>query len=424
MLNRVIVIFLLTAVIPVFSAKTEADEINDLKNQIKTMQRQLINMQKKLEELELKNNPQGQVSEKPDNQIVPMGKKDTMDDSDNILKTIKGAHLELGGELELEYVDTEKDASIAKPESHFQIDTFYLYPKITFKEINLVLKGDLAFKPGETYVEELHARFSGLPGDAWVEAGLNDMFIANIDRKTEAEILVETAFYRSDDIGIMIGGSPVNWFYWRASVTNGLKLSRKGPGEDSAYQMIHDARNTGDSGGMMLGAGLGIKSELKGFGKFDLMPFYYRGSLSSADVTFLQAVNGYGSYMDDDKERYGLNARYDVSNFTLIAQYIEAQDGRMERNGWFIQPSYRINPFKTDLFSGYEFVYRYNTLDVGLENMPADSLTWDREQHIFSIITDIYKNIKLKTEYYINDEDTGADDVDNNEFLMQLEIIF
>ena len=34
------------------------------------------------------------------------------------------------------------------------------------------------------------------------------------------------------------------------------------------------------------------------------------------------------------------------------------------------------------------------------------------------------QDIILKTEYYINDEDTGNGDVDNNEFFMQLVVNF
>jgi len=41
-----------------------------------------------------------------------------------------------------------------------------------------------------------------------------------------------------------------------------------------------------------------------------------------------------------------------------------------------------------------------------------------------AVIIDILKDSKLKLEYYINDEDIGGKDIDNNEFLMQLEIKF
>lgn len=59
-----------------------------------------------------------------------------------------------------------------------------------------------------------------------------------------------------------------------------------------------------------------------------------------------------------------------------------------------------------------------------ISNVFTDTLTWDREQHIVALITDVYKNIKLKTEYFMNEEKTGASRLANNEFLTHLEIKF
>ena len=108
----------------------------------------------------------------------------------------------------------------------------------------------------------------------------------------------------------------------------------------------------------------------------------------------------------------------------MIGQYLKAKDGCLDRTGWFVQPSYKVTVPKWQRFNGYEFVYRYNDLDVDLPNDPADFLTWNRQQQIFALIISAYKNVKLKTEVFINDEDTGADDIENDEFLTQLEIKF
>jgi hypothetical protein len=67
---------------------------------------------------------------------------------------------------------------------------------------------------------------------------------------------------------------------------------------------------------------------------------------------------------------------------------------------------------------------RYDDLDVDMGKDSTDSLTWDRNQITLAVIIDILKDSKLKLEYYINDEDIGGKDIDNNEFLMQLEIKF
>lgn len=404
-----------------------ADELSELKEQIRVMQKlhdeQIQALQKRIEKLESERKAQIETPEEMEERVIAIEEKLKKPYGGGLL-SLKGEKFELGGELEFEFVDTEDDVSISESDPHFQIDTFYLYPKVTFTD-NLILKGEIAIKSGSTYLEEMYGTFSNLPGNSWLEAGLNDMFIANIDRKTEAEILIETAFYRDDDMGVTLGGEPLDWLYWRASATNGLDLSQTGPGEDGSYNIIHDDRNVSNANKrLMLGAGIGLKPDLGDIGKIDILPFYYTGKLSSADVTFLQAITGYGTSTDDDKIRYGANARYDIGNFTLIGQYIKGEDGTLDRDGWFIQPSYKINIPGRDKFNGYELVYRYNDLDVDLANTTGDTLTWDREQHIVGLITDVYKNVKLKTEYFINEEDTGGGDIDNNEFLTQLEIKF
>ena len=407
-----------------FVKAVRADEISDLEDQIKVMQKQMQEMQEQIEKLKAEKKTQPDMPEELEERVTALEEKSEQPFPAG-LASLKGAKFELGGELELEFVATERDTQTAKPNPHFQIDTFYLYPKVTWEDYNLVLSGDIAIKTETAFMEEVWARFSGLPGNSWIEPGLNDMFIANIERKTEAEILIETAFYRSDDMGIQLGGEPLDWLYWCTSITNGLKLGTKGPSEDSGYPIIFDERNTSNANKrLMFGVGLGAKYELGNVGKIDVLPFYYNGALSDADIAFLQGISGYGTSTDDEKIRYGANVRYDIGNFTLIGQYMEGEDGSLDRTGWFVQPSYLIEVSGWNRFNAYELVYRFNDLKVDLPNDPADSLTWDRQQHVFALITDIYKNIKLKTEYYVNDEDTGADDVKNDEFLVQLEAKF
>lgn len=278
------------------------------------------------------------------------------------------------------------------------------------------MRAELAFKTGSTYIEELHVRYSGLPGNTWVQLGLDDLFIAKYDRKTEAEVLAETAFYRSDDMGLQIGGEPNNAFYWRLSVSNGLTLGSKGPSEDGGYPLIHDARNTSNSSTLMTGLGLGYKFSLGGQVRGDILPFYYSGGISEEDVSYLQSINGYESN-SNSKERFGSNFRFDIYSFTFIAQILQAKDGDFDRSAWFVQPSYTLS-------QRYELVYRYMELDIDIAPYPSETRTWDRQQHVFSVVSTITNNFKIKTEYYINDEKTSSDEIDNDEFLIQFEFKF
>jgi len=324
----------------------------------------------------------------------------------------------LGGELEFEFVDSENDPTVKKPDPYFKIDQLYLYPKVTFGE-NVILRADIAIKADTAIIEEVWGRFSGLPFNSWLEAGLNDMFIANIDRKLENEILIETAFYRDDDMGIALGGEPVGGFYWKASLTNGMKLGTKVFGEDTgtATTILADLKSPDSAPRhLMAGFGTGFKWNMGGSAKIDLLPYYYSGKLTSSDVNFLQAIPGYGTATDDKKVRYGLNARYDVGKFTLIGQLLKSEDGVLDRRGWFMQPSIQV--------SSLEWVYRYSNLKIDLPADFTSSLTWDREQHIFGVITKLSPGVKVKIEYAVNVEETGGRDISDNEFLTQLEMIF
>jgi len=325
----------------------------------------------------------------------------------------------MGGELEFDFVDTENDPTVGEPDPHFVVDQLFLRPKVKFNE-NVTLFSDIDIKPDTTKIEKVWGKISGLPFHSWVEAGLNNLFIAKMNRKTENRILTEMALYRREDVGITFGGEPTEQFYWKASLTNGLKLGAISPSEDiatSSVQLLSDVRNPVNAPKrLMAGLGAGLKLKTGRSATLDLLPFYYTGKLSREDVNFLKKVSGYGTAADDNKIRYGLNARYDLGEVILIGQFIKAKDGVLDRTGWFIQPSMRV--------SHLEFVYRYNDLDVDVTKSFGDGRTWDREQQVFAVITDLYPGVKIKTEYVVNSEDTGGRDLDNDEFLVELEMVF
>ena len=433
--------FFMLAIVVVMLIPMEAvaGEVDELKAMIRDMEkRHQQEMMELREQIDLLSNKQQKTTENTNNTL-----DDRVADLEQKVEKLpekiakvketgfispKNWHFDLGGELEFEFVQTADEAgplgSTNEPDPHFQIDQLYIYPKVRYKDFAL-FSADIDITGTDAFIEEAWARFFGLPYNTWVEVGLNDQFIANIDRKTEAEILIESAFYRDDEMGVTIGGEPLDWLYWKLSVTNGPELATKQPSEDSSFPIIHDNRNLKNANDQLfLGAGVGFKSNLGDYGKIDFLPYYYNGSLSNKDILFLQAIPGYGTSVDDDKTRYGFNIRYDIDRFTLIAQLLEATDGTLDRTGWFAQPSYKIPVEGRDWFNVFELFYRYNNLKVDLPNVTSDSLTWDREQHVFALLIDIFKNTKLKLEYYVNEEDTGGANVDNNEFMTQVEVIW
>ena len=413
-----------------------ASEISELKDMMKKMedrhQKEMADMQKKIEGLSKKRQSSGgntsvDLDAKMDRFEQKMQK--TLDahlaQAQTGFTSPKKWHFDLGGELEFEFVATEDGAGVVKPNAHFQIDQLYLYPKVRYKDMAL-FSADIAIKTASASIEEAWVQFYGLPVKTYVEAGLNDIFIANIQRKTETEILIESAFYRDDDLGVRIGGKPTSWFYWQAGVTNGFFLAAtRSVSEDSSFPIIADRKNTSNTAGRpMLAIAAGFKPDIGALGKIDVLPFYYSGELSAADITFLQAIPGYGpANLDDDKYRYGFNARYDYQDFTVLGQLLVAKDGNLDRTGWFIQPSLVVYENASwRWFNKYEAVYRYSDLDIDLPKVVTNSLTFDREQHVLAMLVTLFPNTTLKLEYNINEEDTGGDSVDNDEFLTQLEV--
>jgi|GEM_PF-6566215 len=332
-----------------------------------------------------------------------------------------GVDFKFGGELEFEYVDADKDSK--NPHGNFQLDTFYLYPDVAIGD-DWQLYGEIAIKSSDTIAEEVWAKYTCPKTSMWIEFGVNDYRNARLDRISEAEILIETAFYRNDASGIFLGGDFGGGTYWGASVTNTQTLEGKQPGEDDSHQLLSDGRNiNGTDATHMYGLVLGYKGDI-GDVNFDIMPFMYDGKLSEGDMGTLEGIEGYGDLDDkaalssnDDKTRAGLNLHLSSGPFDLLCQYLTSEDGDLERTGWFLQPAFELN-------DTFQFMYRYSNLDVDVDNAMSDSYTWDRQQHVFSAVQSVSHTIKMKYEYFINDEDTGSSDVDNDELLVQIEVHF
>jgi hypothetical protein len=449
--------FTLTLCLPVMS---EAAEIDELKAMVMKMeqrhQQEMAELRKQIEQLSKKQQTEPKVKKSPLTKLSAASEfYDQLQRNERMARamrpsretgfiSLKGWNFDLGGELELEFVDTQNGVRPypnSEPDAHFQIDQLYLYPTVRYKDLAL-FSADIAIKTGDVQtglLEEAWARFTGIPFNTYVEGGINDLFLANLLRKTETEILVENAFYRDDALGVRLGGKPLDWLYWEASVTNDFRLGTRFASEDPSFPLLADRRNVGNASGQLdLGLTVGFNPNLGDYGKIDFLPFYYHGELSDEDLAFLQAIPGYGVNSGTrDKQRYGFNLRYDYADFTVIGQYLDAKDGALNRTGWFVQPSYVLyqKPNWT-WFNNYELVYRYNDLNIGLAHLfdPAicggpigvrcDSLTWDRQQHVLGLIVALIDKTSLKFEYIINNETTGGPSVGNNEFLIQAEVIW
>ncbi|MEE8185483.1 MAG: hypothetical protein V3T96_03670 [Thermodesulfobacteriota bacterium] len=343
------------------------------------------------------------------------------------LLSLRNGKVKIGGELELEFIKSENNSSSGNnPHARFSIDKVVLSPQVYFTD-SITFRADIEAEPSEIKVDEAWIEFKDLPYHTFVKVGLEDIFIKP-HRKTEDYPINGYAFFQDEDLGIFAGGDYEKW-YWRASITNGRRLANRRIQEDNVYPIIHeDDDNIEQNHNKEIGIGVGLRHHFKEGHEIDLLPFYYKGELSGSvanyDISLLKQITTYGSSNDDTKERYGINVEYILKDFTFFAQYIKATDGTMKRTGWYLQPSYKVRIKDRKTFNAVEFVFRYDDYDVDLTRDPSDSRTWDRQKVVLAAITDVAKNLKIKTEYYFNEESTGGGDVDNNELLVQFEAKF
>lgn len=348
--------------------------------------------------------------------------------------SLRGAKLEIGGELELEMVDSERDGravtdsvgdGIGGTNNSFprmSIDKIVITPRVRLTS-DILFKADIQFSPDKTVkLDEAWVKFSDLPFNSWITLGQEDTFV-HVSRKTESYPILGYAFWQDEDLGAFMGGAQGS-FYWRFSVTNGRRLKDRRASEDDVFPIVTDDDDNGEkNGNKQIGIGLGLNHTFKTDHRIDLLPFWYTSDLSTQDVAYLNKITNYAGGSDNTQRRYGINLDYVLGGFSLFAQYMGASDGGMDRDGWYVQPAFKQELGMSRLKS-IEVLIRYEQYNVDLVAAPTDSRTWDRQTTTFAVFSEIVSGFKVKTEYYINDEDTGGSDVANNEFLMQLEVKF
>ena len=368
--------------------------------------------------------------------VISKEKAESFEEKGGPILSLRSGMVKIGGELELEFIKSERNTNPDptppasqtitydnNPNSRMSIDKFVLSPEVHLSD-QIMFRADIeAEGAGKIKVDEAWIQYKGLPFHSWMTIGLEDIFMKP-HRKTEAYPILGYAFWQDEDLGIYLGGEH-EMVYWRLSFTNGRRLADRRAQEDNVFPITtDDDDNVEKNGNKQVGVGIGIDLPIKENHKIDILPFYYHSRLSGNDVAYLQGISTYGASNGKKQERYGFNFDYLLNAFTLFAQVMRATDGIMDRDGWYIQSSYKIKCKERKTFNAFEFLLRYEEYNVDLTKDPTDSRTWDRETITLAILTDVVKNTKVKTEYYFNDESTGGNGVNNNEFLVQLEVKF
>ncbi|MBU0649524.1 YbaB/EbfC family nucleoid-associated protein, partial [Patescibacteria group bacterium] len=380
----------------------QADEVSEVKEQMKAMQEQMKAMQKKIEALEAQA-PEAAVAGPRFAQSMEM---------------VEG--FKLGGEAAMFFTDIQKDGSTNEPEPHFGLDKICLLPAIQITE-DISVEAALDIEEGGANLDELYFIFENMPLDSSLTVGKDDRFFKT-KRFTERYPFAGTAFWRDEEIGIL-WETESDPFYTALSWSQGLELNTGNFNQDGSYDIMQDDGKNSNHGGIrQVSAGLGFAKELGESAKIDILGWGLYSKLSSADITFLKSnLTAYTSN-DDNQQRLGANLTYEIGNFNIVTQYIDAEDGKLDRKAWFIQPSCKVElPVDWKYCKDNRFLVRYGELKVDNTESTGSTCTWDRTELTLAILTDIANSLVLKTEYTIDDEETGAGDVNNNELLIWLE---
>ncbi len=386
--------------------------------------------EKKIDDKEKESDKQ-ELAPKHKTSVADINGYDEGKDDESWLPSRLGEKFRFGGRVQVEYFNSENESLLQSaipdsPGGSFHLDELSLYLDADLKnDIRLFSKIDIH---GEDYgLLDAYADFEDLPLSSALRVGLHKRFYRP-NRYTETYPITGIAFWRSRILGLTWTGKydPV---YAHLSIANGPQLDKRQLMEDESSEMISDDNIDFDlNGDKELSAGIGLKLDFDNYGELDIMGFGMIGELSDDDIDYLQGdVPGYGLFFDDKKELVGANLSYDINKWNFFSQAIAGTDGEMDRFSWYSELSYLFEIDGMRYLNSIRPLVRYGELDNNLTPQPyakRGSMTWDRQQWLFAVIAELVRNVNFRAEYALNDEETGAQDANNNEFLFQLEVRF
>jgi len=370
------------------------------------------------------------------------------------IQSESGLEILLGGEVETEFVDVEgpggfenQDLTYNKVKNrspHMRIDKAVLSTRINYSE-NLYYKFELRFGDKKANVDKHYARWT-LPGiNTRFEMGKNKPMVA-VKRQTEGYPLIGTAFWKGREYHIT---SETKYSLGEnIRVDLGLSFAMKRPlgtddvAEDKSFKMmVYDDYDDKDGQTFEYGGSLGLEAlGLTAEG------WYYTGKLIDdydwkTSLGFLPGyddiANSNPEWEEDDKTHwwYGSRVSLDRGNIHIRAEYIDALDGLLPRNGYYAEGSYRL---KLKRIKNIEPLVRFGNLNIERhEETMGDPQTWDREMITLALLCRLNDYLSIKTEYYLLNEITGGSKttdgnenvvdntlVNDNQFLLQLKFEF
>ncbi|MBN1419405.1 MAG: hypothetical protein JXP34_11555 [Planctomycetes bacterium] len=359
-----------------------------------------------------------------------------------------GEHFDFGGQIEIDFlIDTQNEtdpkygAGTDEPDPRFRAKRLRLEPEIHFtKEIDAKAQIDLEPEEGESRVRELYARIEAVSLDRFsmeVRVGLEDRFMRRgEDYRTEEYPLLGTAFWKYEATGFFwrseIGRArdPLGELNLHASLTTGYEFDTNGVGKDNSFEMLTDETRFDHLSLREIGGGVEYRKRFGDLILIEVLGFLYDDEMPIDDVQLLQStVPGYRANWNlRGRRRYGVQGGIEIGPFGIFAQYMEADDGRLDRRGWYVEPRYHLSFERPVIIDKYlrwvEVVVNYGTLDVDLPRVTSAPTTWDRRRLGLGSVLGVTDDVLLRCEYYVNRERTGSGDPSTNEFLAQLELMF
>jgi hypothetical protein len=371
-------------------AAATGDELSQLRTQIETLQKEIGSIKNKMRE-----------SETP------------------------GAYkaFSFGGKLRLNMIFPQQDPAIQEPKEHCRIEKLILEPAVRLSD-EIRSLASIELEQNEAELTILVVEFHNRTENSRFRFGLDERFIKP-RRATEHFPLANTAFSRDEEMGIFYAGDFRSW-YVRASLCQGLELNLKQAGEDESCRLLHDHSKTNNYSGIReYGLGLGTRHNFGTVACVDILAFGYLNTLSANDIVTLKTE--LPGYVSDDivQSRAGLIMDTAWKHLHMYGQLIYARDGQVNRNAWYIQPSYTFTlPFDWKYCRKNEFLSRYGRYTIDTTRVFVNTATWNRDELSFAMLTTIMENLVLKNEYTFYGEETGGNSVSNDEFVMQMELKF
>ena len=380
--------------------------------------------------------------------------------------SFKGGLVSLGAEMEAEFLEPKGDDDIPftngdesvfhtnQSVAKFRLDKVTLIPQLNINDkirFYAEIEAYANRADAETTIFREAALSFFLPHDLFIQMGLDDRFISpefmadngavgENKRLTESYPINGTAFWEDEDLGLTVGGNHAfdgekTRLFWRLSFTNGLNLDHDEITRNRIFPILADDRdaniiNLDVSDKKELGSGIGVKRTFSDAYNVGLFGFFYYSRLSGQDVDFLiHVIPGY-SHRKHMNYFAGANAEFNASKFNLFSQYIYAMDGKVRRDGFYVQPSVLFETDKRKYVNAFRLLYRFNYLDVDAEgvsrNLSTSPFTWDRRTHTAAFNIQIHKLLTFRNEFHWNLEKTGGSPkrIKNDEFLSQIELRF